>query len=696
MNRGVPTFALLLVALIVASLPCIAQAKGGEIGQIPVLNLGGDFAGGNARQNICDRYEDFATGKTQLRDALSRMKLHALLMNDEFLSYTAKEGLSPEDPGIIAEIMDVLAERANFTWRDSFGVMEETSFSNKSWTERLIWSVENFDIAVSCNVNLLNWAKPFEPAVWAVILMTIILSAAVYQLIEQLSDEREDRSWFQWFSDNLYLSSLSFTQNFEYAPNSVAGRIFGVSTGVWALVITATYTANLASLFVETQRPSVVIDSVEQAVLLGVPICTWEGTNQHEFVSNKYQKAILVPKPSQRELYKALRRGECGLAVGYRDSWLTYEKQSLYNPDCDLEWVGRQIKTIKSGFAVKADAGDLCSSFTRDVLNVHFVEFLNEGGLDRLWEKHRSKSQDLNCAAADEGTGTVSIFDGRRRRLGANVSSVASSTPGNHRRLKAAARAAASSTSSDGSSYDALSMHQMIGTFALHWISMTFALLVSVVAKYYSKWEKKELAKQGLEREQQTFRKHGPIVGMPPRANTFVIRNVNGKSNQPTDTVEATRKEIAEMLKRQDSNAQRERFLALEETRKEISEMLKRPSSGRSLDQRSRDARRERLLASQCTQATYSHESLLTELQLSNDDMQPSEPDTNVPLRDGCGGLSQKAGLTEGQQLFENKLENVETRMGTMDDKMEMLLTMLKQQNDLILDMRSQLHSLQS
>ncbi|CAB9511116.1 expressed unknown protein [Seminavis robusta] len=250
---------MLLVALIVASLPCVAQAKGGEIGQVPVLNLAGDFAGGNARQNICDRYEDFATGKTQLRDALSGMKLTAVFMSDEFLNYTTEEGMSPEDPGILAEIMDVLAERANFTWRDSFGVMEPGNFLDKSWTERLIWSVENFDIAVSSydhslermergasfteawydgslilvdqrdppepsNVNLLNWAKPFELAVWAVIGMTIILSAVVYQLIEQLSDEREDRSLFQWFSDNLYLSSLSFTQNFEYAPNSVAKK----------------------------------------------------------------------------------------------------------------------------------------------------------------------------------------------------------------------------------------------------------------------------------------------------------------------------------------------------------------------------------------------------------------------------------------------------------------------------------------
>jgi Ligand-gated ion channel len=107
-----------------------------------------------------------------------------------------------------------------------------------------------------------NWLRPFAPEVWFVTVLTIVFSGVAFMWIEYLGGHRNDRHFWQWFSDNLYLSAISFPQNYEFQPRSAAGRLFGVSISLWALVMTATYTANLASLLVDTKIPLVVIDSI--------------------------------------------------------------------------------------------------------------------------------------------------------------------------------------------------------------------------------------------------------------------------------------------------------------------------------------------------------------------------------------------------------------------------------------------------
>jgi hypothetical protein len=147
-------------------------------------------------------------------------------------------------------------------------------------------------------VNLWNWLRPFDYQVWLLIVATIIISGLVFMAIEFLTDEREGRSFWQWFSDNMYLSGLNFTQNFEYAPTSFPGRVFGISMSIWALVITATYTANLASLLVEQAKPPLKVDSIEHAISLNMPICAWQDTMSAQIVEKK--KGRIVPKKNDR------------------------------------------------------------------------------------------------------------------------------------------------------------------------------------------------------------------------------------------------------------------------------------------------------------------------------------------------------------------------------------------------------------
>lgn len=77
--------------------------------------------------------------------------------------------------------------------------------------------------------------RPLNSAVWAVTAATVVASALVYQFLEHLGGRREERSWRRWFMDNLYLSSINFTQNFTYEPPTLAGRILGVSFAFWTM-----------------------------------------------------------------------------------------------------------------------------------------------------------------------------------------------------------------------------------------------------------------------------------------------------------------------------------------------------------------------------------------------------------------------------------------------------------------------------
>ncbi|CAB9512837.1 receptor subunit 1 [Seminavis robusta] len=557
----------LSLAALLCSFPKLALGMGGEKAYYSTSPFDQN-SNITHRQNVCARAALYHDGKIELRDALAGMSIRPLLGRGLYFSYTNENGIDPENPGILADLMDSLAERANFTWRNSFGVGNDPAYYNLTWTEMLLWGVETFDIAVDwwdhsvarmekgvsyiepwfdgsiilihkeeavfdghvSTVNIWNWTKPFEVPVWIVTVMTVLVSALVFQLIEHLNGERDDRPMRQWFSDNMYLSWLNFTQNYEYAPRSIAGRMFGISMSIWALVMTATYTANLASLFVEENMQQDTVDSIEKAVTLGIPVCTFAGTNSDAFIRDMYMNAVRVPKQDELEVYQALVRGECGLAAAYKDGWLTYQGSKLYNPHCDLAWVGRTVRVIKSGFAVKADAGEYCSTLIRDVINLHLVELISDGVLADAWKKHRSLRQTNNCENLDGSTSTLANSLRRRRRLKMRSQElevpVTSLTSSMHRVLKKGG-ASSGSIQSDNQATTALSLEQMLGTFLLHWGTMVLSLLFSVAAYYY----KQRAPRKDL--EELRYRNHGPVIGMSPPINTYVVKNSEGKPLVP-------------------------------------------------------------------------------------------------------------------------------------------------------------------
>ena len=72
-------------------------------------------------------------------------------------------------------------------------------------------------------------------------IFTIFISGIVYQILEWFGNERGNRSMWEWWQHNFYMSAINFTQAYEYEPKSFASRLFGMSMAIWALVMTGTY-----------------------------------------------------------------------------------------------------------------------------------------------------------------------------------------------------------------------------------------------------------------------------------------------------------------------------------------------------------------------------------------------------------------------------------------------------------------------
>lgn len=267
---------LLSILLIIATTLTPTKAQvGGELASFDTIPMARNVS---HRQNVCDRYQRWLNKDVDLKDALDGIQLNVAVAAypEAYFSYDPETGINKDYPGLTAIIMDELARRAKFTWRDSFGITGDPAEVNATWKELLIWSIETYDLhiewwahnvermnvgvaflkewydaslilvakehveEVSDEIRWWNWLRPYEARVWWATLFTILVSGIIYQVLEWYADDRKERTMWQWWQENAYLSAINFTQAYEYQPKSFAGRLFGISMAVWALVMTGT------------------------------------------------------------------------------------------------------------------------------------------------------------------------------------------------------------------------------------------------------------------------------------------------------------------------------------------------------------------------------------------------------------------------------------------------------------------------
>ena len=136
---------------LIAILGNCVEGKGGEKAAFDTKPFSPDIS---HRQNFCERYKNViqSNGTFTFKDALNGAQIRPVIQYGAgfpYFNYDPETGIDAENPGLIANILDYVAERANFTWRDSFAVYTgDDKGDDKTWTEMLGWTTETFDISV--------------------------------------------------------------------------------------------------------------------------------------------------------------------------------------------------------------------------------------------------------------------------------------------------------------------------------------------------------------------------------------------------------------------------------------------------------------------------------------------------------------------------------------------------------------------
>ena len=277
-NSRSTRFICLLFILLLWTSNAVQNTNTSALGnELATLSDGGVFGNpmNSYRQDFCELYKRRVneSGIPGIQSALNGIELAVATFPGKYFIYDDEKGINPVYPGIHAKMLDYIAERGNFTWRNSFAVFDK---KGSNITEILDWGTQKYDLMVGTYtpstqrmklgvsfvdghfngglimvrdvpptetvINWFNWMAPFKTSVWFAIMGTVIFSAFVHQIIESIGAKgREEKSFRVWLMDNLYLSFINFTGNYSYEPTTLAGRFFGTTYAFWAMLITGTY-----------------------------------------------------------------------------------------------------------------------------------------------------------------------------------------------------------------------------------------------------------------------------------------------------------------------------------------------------------------------------------------------------------------------------------------------------------------------
>jgi len=381
----------------------------------------------NFRQNVCRFSNEHDNGNHTLAKALKGFAIRAALGCPGIYCQTTEDGqsLDPNLPGLYVVLLDELARRSEFTWRDSFALMgrDTDEKGNKTFGDLLIWTTETYDISIdwwtkttgrmragvdfpegwydggiimlqrkkeqetSSTFNPFTWVEPFSPWVWFMIVATIVSSGLVYWILEKIDDRSDRRKLDRDPVENIFLAGIAFTTHFEFHPKTKAAMLFTLSISFWALLTASAYTANLASFLVVKNTPGLQVTTLEDAVAYGYKICVWENAAIDKILTADFRTASLIRQPTEYDSLRGVANGDCDIAAVPAGTWKTRRRDEVIG-ECQLEWIGRKYKEIPAGFATRRDVGTKCTSLIADVIDIHIRDMIEEGFVDEAWENH--------------------------------------------------------------------------------------------------------------------------------------------------------------------------------------------------------------------------------------------------------------------------------------------------------------------
>lgn len=320
------------------------------------------FTNTTHRTVVCDRFTRYANGSTDIRDLLEGLELSVGIVdqgNDIFFRLNRSDpdpnnwNINKTDPGIFVRILDELASRGKFSWRESFAYVQpprtnETNPAtgmNYTWTDVLLDSVSRYDFSFAewvhnqerrrlgisfpagwfdastilvqgkveqtSNFDVAAFLLPFVPEVWYLSCAVIFFSGVVYWILDKIEFPKAK---IDTVAFDLFFQTLTITQHHIYdTANTHAKRLFGFSTAFWSLVLAAAYTANLATVLVAEQRPVILAETLDEVEQAKLPLCIRSGAAVYSQVSSTFDNIDIRTEDTFDAVYESLRMGRCDL-----------------------------------------------------------------------------------------------------------------------------------------------------------------------------------------------------------------------------------------------------------------------------------------------------------------------------------------------------------------------------------------------
>ena len=178
------------------------------------------------------------------------------------------------------------------------------------------------------------------------------------------------------------------------------------------MLLFSAYTANLASFLVVQQNDRATeINTVKDIVGLGKVMCVYKGGAVEAEILKIYPNANFaeIDSADDDDVLIALQEDKCDYAVVGITSWESGRRKKSVNENCNLERIGRTFEELDASFATRSDAGVLCTSLVRDVLNIHLKEMKEEltnekDFIENAWENYFVLEGDISDSTcfADE------------------------------------------------------------------------------------------------------------------------------------------------------------------------------------------------------------------------------------------------------------------------------------------------------
>jgi hypothetical protein len=266
-------------------------------------------------------------------------------------------------------------------------------------------------------LDLFSFLQPFDWQVWLLTVLTMIIAGFVYQWMEWINDDSDRQHLQDKPTETIYFAALSFNGDIKFEPSTDYARAFVLTLAFWGLILSSAYTANLASFLVSQNVPRLDIETVGDAVARNIPMCVTQGTAQETEIEQAYPQArlIRVPAKDPNLMFTYVLNGRCTVALTPMFYWDLVKRSRTSNIDCQLQWIGRTFRFMKSGYATRSDSGTLCTSLIRDVLSAHITAMADEGVIDRIEQEYLRSIQTIECngnSAIPFSSGSMENNDG--------------------------------------------------------------------------------------------------------------------------------------------------------------------------------------------------------------------------------------------------------------------------------------------